>query len=184
MPLPQSVDRDLKHSRDVTCRGYERVDGLFDIEGHIVDTKPFSYDDMLGTKFEAGRPIHEMWLRITIDRSLLIHEAVSASDHTPYAQCLQANAVYAQLNGIKIGPGWWSAVRARVGGTAGCTHIMELLRPMATTAYQTLAGLRAYDGRTNPERKPAWLDSCVSHASSSPVTAQLFPNFYKPDPNT
>mgnify|MGYP001043596962 FL=1 len=139
---------------------------------------------MLGTKFEAGRPIHEMWLRITIDRSLLIHEAVSASDHTPYAQCLQANALYAQLNGIKIGPGWWSAVRARVGGTAGCTHIMELLRPMATTAYQTLAGLRAYDGRTNPERKPAWLDSCVSHASSSPVTAQLFPNFYKPDPNT
>ena len=180
MPLPQSVDRNLKHSRDITCRGYERDDGWFDIEGHVVDTKPFSYDDALGTKFEAGRPIHEMWLRITIDRTLLIQDAISASDHTPYAQCLKANEVYARLKGITIGPGWWREVRSRVGGTAGCTHIMEMLRPMATTAYQTLAGLKAYDGRKDPKRKPAWLDTCISHASNSPVTAELFPNFYKP----
>jgi hypothetical protein len=179
MPLPQSTDRDLMHSRDITCRGYRRKDGLWDIEGHIVDTKPYSYDDPLGTKFEAGRPIHEMWLRITIDSTLLIHAAVSASDHTPYPRCRLANPVFARLEGVRIGPGWWREVRKRVGGAVGCTHIMELLRPMATTAFQTLTVLEPYVADSESAEPPQWIDTCVSHASDSPITAQLFPRFYR-----
>ena len=29
------------HTRTVECRGYLRDDGLWDIEGHMTDTKPF-----------------------------------------------------------------------------------------------------------------------------------------------
>jgi hypothetical protein len=178
MPLPASIDRDLMHNRDIDCRGYRRSDGLWDIEAHIVDTKPYSYDDPLGKKVEAGRPVHAMWLRITIDEELLIHDAVAASDETPYATCQLAAPNFARLKGVRIGPGWWQEVRQRVGGKAGCTHIVELLRPMATTAYQTLTALEPYDGSVDPERRPQWLDTCYAHAADSPVTAKLFPAFY------
>ena len=42
MPLPTAVPRKHMHTRDIQCCGYERDDGLWDIEGHLVDTKAFS----------------------------------------------------------------------------------------------------------------------------------------------
>ena len=43
-----------------------------------------------------------------------------------------------QGEGLRVGPGWRRAVRARLGGVQGCTHPVELLGPLATTAYQTV----------------------------------------------
>ena len=43
VPLSQPVERELTHTRVVTCRGYRRADGLIDIEGRIVDTKPYRF---------------------------------------------------------------------------------------------------------------------------------------------
>ena len=43
MPLSQPAERELTHTRVVTCRGFQRSDGLFDIEGRIVDTKPYRF---------------------------------------------------------------------------------------------------------------------------------------------
>ena len=42
MPLSQPAPRKLMHNRVIECRGYEREDGLWDIEGHLVDTKPYA----------------------------------------------------------------------------------------------------------------------------------------------
>ena len=41
MPLPPAAPRKNMHTRDIQCCGYERADGLWDIEGHLVDTKSF-----------------------------------------------------------------------------------------------------------------------------------------------
>ena len=38
MPLSTSAPRQLMHNRAIECRGYQREDGLWDIEGHLVDT--------------------------------------------------------------------------------------------------------------------------------------------------
>ena len=179
MPLPPSIDRDLLHFRDIDCRGYRRSDGLWDIEGHIVDTKSYSYDEPFGKKVEAGSPVHAMWVRLTIDEELVIHEAVAVSDVTPYETCQLAAPALSRLKGIKIGPGWWREVQARVGGAVGCTHIVELLRPLATTAFQTLTVLDPYETGMQPDTPPRWLDSCVAHSSQSPVTKTLFPAYYK-----
>ena len=43
MPLTQTVRRKAMHTRVVTCHGYLREDGLWDIEGHMVDTKPYAF---------------------------------------------------------------------------------------------------------------------------------------------
>ena len=40
MPLPPPAPRDLKHTRTIVCQGYEREDGLWDIEARLTDTKP------------------------------------------------------------------------------------------------------------------------------------------------
>ena len=60
------------HTRHVECRGYERDDGLWDIEGHLVDTKPYDMpnDDRVSGKIAAGEALHEMWIRLTVDAIL------------------------------------------------------------------------------------------------------------------
>ncbi|MFN0316103.1 MAG: DUF2889 domain-containing protein, partial [Burkholderiales bacterium] len=41
MPLSAAVPRKPMHHRTIECRGYLRDDGLWDIEGHLIDTKTF-----------------------------------------------------------------------------------------------------------------------------------------------
>ena len=43
MPLGTATDRELVHGRTIICQGYRRADGLWDIEGHLVDTKAYSF---------------------------------------------------------------------------------------------------------------------------------------------
>ncbi|MDE3208975.1 MAG: DUF2889 domain-containing protein, partial [Pseudomonadota bacterium] len=71
------------HVRQVTVEGYEREDGLWDIEGHLTDLK----DDDFGRGdrvLPAGEPLHDLWLRITIDDSMVIRDAVAKMDAVPY----------------------------------------------------------------------------------------------------
>ncbi len=41
MPLSAPAPRQLMHNRAIECRGYQREDGMWDIEGHLVDTKTY-----------------------------------------------------------------------------------------------------------------------------------------------
>ena len=41
MPLSTPAPRQLMHNRAIECRGYQREDGRWDIEGHLVDTKTY-----------------------------------------------------------------------------------------------------------------------------------------------
>ena len=43
MPLPARARREIHH-RSIDMRAYAREDGLFDVEAHLVDTKPFDFD--------------------------------------------------------------------------------------------------------------------------------------------
>jgi hypothetical protein len=60
MPLPSAQPRKLLHTRHVECRGFEREDGLWDIEGQIVDTKAYSYTADWRGGVVAGAPAHSM----------------------------------------------------------------------------------------------------------------------------
>ena len=120
MPLSTPADREPMHRRTIDMRGYRRADGLFDIEGHLLDTKAYGFDNEEKGWLEPGTPLHGMWIRLTIDEDLLIRECEAASDHTPYAICPQAAPNFARLAGLKIGPGFNRAVQERVGGVLGC----------------------------------------------------------------
>lgn len=143
-----TVPRRLAHTRQIVCSGYVRDDGLYDIEARMTDTKGYR-SDLLLKVLPAGAPLHDMWLTITVDASLVIRAACARTEAAPAPYCTEINAAYAKLAGIRISGGFMKEVRARVGGTLGCTHLTELLGPMATTAFQTIMGLRSIEDQAS-----------------------------------
>ena len=182
MPLSEPVPRKHLHTRHVECRGYLRDDGLWDIEGHMVDTKTYSFPNRHRGEVREGEPVHEMWLRLTIDDSMRIHEAEAATDYGPFGLCPAITHNFKRLEGLTIGPGFRRAVRARVGGTQGCTHLVELVGPIATTAFQTMTARRhrkELRNRADPDlERPRFLGTCHALASDSPAVKEHWPEFY------
>jgi hypothetical protein len=182
MPLPPESPREPIHTRKVECRGYRRADGLWDIEGHLVDVKSYAFDNAHRGRLEPGMPIHEMWIRVTIDDEFVIHDAVAVTDASPYRICPDVAPNFARLKGLKIGAGFRRAVAQRVGGTEGCTHIVELLGPLATTAIQTIMPIKSREKPANPPgdppQRPRLLDSCYALRADGEVAKRNWPQFY------
>ena len=184
MGLPEPVSREKKHQRKIDCEGYLRSDGLWDIDVHMVDTRTYdcTYDEFhRDGVIRAGEPVHDMWLRFTIDLDFLIHDVHAASDQTPFSICPQAAGAMRELIGLRIGYGWMKQVRERIGTDKSCTHLMDLLGPLAATAYQTLhAALEERNARRKEREKPPILDTCLALSSSGDVVRNLWPEFYTP----
>lgn len=147
MNLPPPVPRTHKHTRRITCEGYRRDDGLWDIDARIVDTKTYRYTEPDRGPRAIGEPVHDMSVRLTIDDAMIVRDIEVVFSSNPYAACLGAAPSFKGLIGAKVGLGWRKAVQACVGGTNGCTHVRELLFPMATVAFQTMSGWAADDDR-------------------------------------
>jgi len=188
MPLPPPAARAPLHERRLTIDGFEREDGLYDIEGRIVDTKTYAYDSDWHGRVEPGTPVHDMTIRLTVDDRLKIREVAAVTDRSPFPPCREAAVNYEALVGLIIGPGWTRALRQRVGGTAGCTHITELLSQVATVAFQTMVKKREeermkrrIDGDSDrPKQRPLLIGTCHAFAIHGEVVKQYWPEYYKP----
>jgi hypothetical protein len=184
MPLTKPVSRRLMHTRTVHCAGYLRDDGLWDIEAHLTDTKPFDIpsEDRGGT-IPAGEPLHEMWIRLTVDLDLVVQDVQARTDHGPYNLCGDIVDNFKVLKGLVIKSGWTQKTRELLGGTRGCTHLVELLGPVATTAFQTIYPARVKRDRDKPlTHKPGMVDSCHAYASDGPIVQRRWPQFYTGSP--
>ena len=178
MPLPiQDVERELTHTRRVRFEGYRRADGLWDIEGHLTDIKNHDFTLQTGVR-RAGLPVHDMWVRLTIDTTLNVVDAIAVSDAVPYpGGCDTIGPAYAKLIGLNLMDGFRKKVRERLGGIHGCTHISEMLEFFPTAAIQTFAGERSEapgDGT-----KPFQIDQCHALASGSQTVRTLYPKWYR-----
>jgi hypothetical protein len=188
MPLSPPVEREHIHTRVVECRGYRRGDGLWDIEGRITDVKTYSFGNQFRGEIPAGAPVHDMWLRLTVDDRLTIQAVEAVTDANPYPACPEVAPHFARLTGLRIRPGFQSEVRARLGGTEGCTHLVELLVPVATTAYQTVfpylererRARQKAEGkpREKPSRRPPLINSCHAFAADGALVRRYWPDFY------
>lgn len=173
--LHPTVAREPLHRRAIEIQGYKREDGLYDIEGHLVDTKPYDFKLAAGVR-PAGEPIHGMWLRITVDRSLTIVDAAAAMDAMPYVSyCDQIVPAYRLLVGLAIRPGYHQKVKELLGGVRGCTHVTELAGSLATAAFQSMAGQRLQPS----DQRPFQLDRCHALAETSPAVARYYPKWYR-----
>jgi hypothetical protein len=148
MPLPTpAAQRKHIHTRRIACEVYEREDGLWDVDANMVDTK--TYDTERG---KAGQPLHDMWVRLTLNDEMVIQNIESSMDAFPQATCPMAVHPMKELVGVKIGAGWQGEVRKRIGGALGCTHLRELLAPMATTAMQGMGSVLRGRGTGKPRQ--------------------------------
>jgi hypothetical protein len=169
------AERELLHARTIEIRGYKRADGLYDVEAHLVDTKPHDFRLAAGVR-KAGEPVHSMWLRVTLDRALTIVDADAEMDAVPYVEhCGAIAPAYRKLVGLSIGPGYLRKLRELFSGVHGCTHMTELAAALATGAFQTMAGQRVQD----PSRKPFPLDRCHALDSTGAAVARYYPRWYR-----
>jgi hypothetical protein len=189
MPLANAEPRQLVCGRAIVCRGYLRDDGLLDVEGQLVDTKGYDHNYGARPTVPAGQPIHEMWVRLTIDTGFTIHAVTAATDAAPYAMCRDVIPYLQRLVGLKILAGFKQEMRKRVGHIEGCTHIVALLEMMANNAVQTVAGSQRNKGQdaihatygARDRSKPALIDTCHTYAAHSPIVEKLWPQFFKPN---
>ena len=189
MPLTNPVSRKLMHTRAIECKGYERDDGWWDIEAHLADTKTFVHTRRSGDSVrQPGQPVHDMWIRITIDLDMKIHDVEARTDEGPYPICGDIAPNFKALVGLSIGKGWRKSIAERVGGVRGCTHLVELLGPLGTTAFQATGRARqALSAATPHVKKPYQLNSCHVYKDDSPAVLDRWPQFYtgaRPTPRT
>ena len=105
MNLPPPVPRTHKHTRRITCEGYRRDDGLWDIDARIVDTKTYRYIEPDRGSRAIGEPVHDMSVRLTSDDAMIVRDIVVVFSSNPYAACLGAAPNFKGLIGAKVGLG-------------------------------------------------------------------------------
>ncbi len=177
--LPLPAPREAVHTRSIVCRSFRRGDGQIDVDGRFIDTRPFAYTSDFRGPSTAGLALHNMQLRLTLDRDRCITALVSAMPNTPYAGCAEVNGNFQRLVGLSVGRGFKKAVRERLGGVDGCTHILALLDTLAAAAVQAFAS-NNYAPRRPGDAAPvrvfqidALVDTCWSYRSDGPLLQQL-----------
>ncbi|MCP5264851.1 MAG: DUF2889 domain-containing protein [Burkholderiaceae bacterium] len=187
LDLSPPAPRRQRHTRRIHAEGFEREDGLWDIEARIVDTKTYPYNEPYRGRREPGSRVHDMVVRLTLDPSLVVRGIEVVFPSTPYGDCAHSGPTFDRLIGARVTSGWRKAVMDAVGGAKGCTHVRELLFPMATVAIQTIVGWpeategeggARMPGPRDPNTRPPFIDGCYAWSSSGNVVKDLYPTFY------
>jgi hypothetical protein len=180
------------HTRNIRAEVFARDDGLWDVEAELIDTK--SRDFMLASGLRpAGAAIHRMHLTITIDTAFNVVDADARSLDHPYpGHCGEVEPDYKKLIGLNLLMNFKRAVRERLGGVRGCTHMTELTDVLPTAAVQAFAGEivknrdaadgddDAAAGAPGSDQKPFQLDRCHALRSDGPAVARFYPRWYRP----
>jgi hypothetical protein len=189
MPLTPTVSRQLRHRRAIRLEAFEREDGLWDIEACLTDEKPRDVHLASGVR-PLGLPIHELWLRITIDRKLTIVDAHASSEWAPYGGlCAASNSAYRALLGLNLLQNFRRDVTRRLAGTVGCTHLTELCAVLPTAAIQAFAG-EVWDTNSggpggepgtqseSPDKPPFQLGRCNALRFDGEAVRQFYPRWF------
>ncbi len=175
------------HTRTIRAEVFARDDGLWDLEAELVDTKARDFQLASGLR-PAGSAIHRMRLMVTIDTACNVVAAVARSLDHPYpGHCAEVEPDYAKLIGLNLRHGFKRAVRERLGGVSGCTHMTELTDVLPTAAIQAFAGelkrdIAEEDGAPSEGgQKPFQLDRCRALRTDGPAVARFYPRWYRPE---
>jgi len=178
MPLSEGSPRRTHiHTRDIRFEAYKREDGLYDIEGRLVDVKPIPIQ-LASRVVPADEPVHDMRVRLTIDRKLNVLAAEAVTDRRPYeGHCEAITPDYHKLVGTNLGKGFRKALQDLVGNVRGCTHLNEMLGQFPTAAIQTMAGEQRDTDDTHG--KPFQLDRCHALDTHGEGVRRYYPRWYR-----
>lgn len=179
MPLPRSqASRLLRHRRQVDVQVFARDDGLWEVDARLTDVKTRDAPLAGGTR-PAGEPIHDMLLRLVVDRTLTIVDSGAESAAVPYpGECDDHGDAYGRLVGLNLLQGFRQALRERVGGVLGCTHLTELAQVLPTAVVQAFAG-EVIDTRGHGDERPFQIDRCHALRSNGPAVRLHYPRWFR-----
>ncbi|WP_277186047.1 DUF2889 domain-containing protein [Caballeronia sp. BR00000012568055] len=191
MPLSPPVSRKLRHQRVIRLEAFERDDGLWDIEARLTDEKPRDFPLATGVR-PNGLPIHELWLRITIDRKLTIVDAEASSVWSPYGQqCAESNSAYRSLIGLNLLQNFRREANKLLRGVVGCTHLTEMCAVLPTAAVQAFAGDvwkiedgNPFTGHSAKDQPPFQLGQCHALRFDGPAVREFHPRWVDYTPET
>ena len=180
-PAQDAPTREELHFRRIDMRAWRRSDGLFEVESRLTDQKPKDFLRPRTDKFvPAGQALHDMGVRVVFDGELTVTAISTFTDAAPVNDCWDGGHALQAMVGVKMSSGWGKEVRDRLAGERSCTHLRELLMPMATTAFQALAGLRP--NRAEPldaAGRPKKIDSCYAYGAEREMVLKFWPEFYR-----
>ena len=103
MPLPYSkVTRTRLHSRRIEIEGFFRDDGLLDLDARLTDLKDIDYQLASGIR-KVGDPLHDLFIRVTVDKECTIVDVEACSDWVPYpGACGTIAPAYRRLIGLNL----------------------------------------------------------------------------------
>jgi hypothetical protein len=180
MPLSIATARREIHHRIVDMKAFVRDDGLYDVEAHLVDRKPFAFWRIhRSDPLPAWAALHDLWIRLTVDGEHFVRAVEAASDVTPYDLCKEAETTLSGLVGERIAPGWSLKVKEKLRGAASCTHLMEMLITMATPALQGIRGLARERKPSPDEPSKVNLDSCYAYSRHRDVVKVYWPQYFR-----
>ena len=175
LPPPQRP-RQRAHTRRIEIQGFRRDDGLLELEAMLEDVKDVDYPLASGLR-PAGVPVHQMWVRITLDPDFTIVDAVASFAHVPYpGGCDVIAPAYRRLIGLNLISGFRRTVAEMFGEIRGCSHLTELLLSLPTAAIQTFATFRREDD--DSAGKPFQLDRCHALETSTETVKRHYPKWY------
>ena len=180
MPLSPPVSRSLRHTRAITVDAYARDDGLWDLDASIRDVKTRDIALASGDR-PGGVPVHDLKLRVTVDRDLTIVDAEAASESVPYPGfCDTIAPAYKKLIGLSLMKHFRLHLKDRLSGVLGCTHLTELAQVLPTAALQAYAD-DVFETRGGADDKsaerPFELDRCHALRSDGPAVAKYYPRW-------
>jgi len=178
MPLPEpTVARRRVHTRSIEIEGFLREDGLIELDARLADVKDQDYEIASGLR-KAGEPVHDLRLRITVNRRFEIVDALAVSHRVPYpGGCETIAPVYKRLIGLSLVQGFRRSVGDLFGEVRGCSHLTELLQSLPTAAIQTFATFTR--DNADSEEKPFQLDRCHALETNSPTVRQYYLRWYR-----
>ena len=91
--------KELVHTRKITCRGYRRKDGLWQIEASVSDDKGQAVPFRSRPDVAAGERIHHLTLSVVIDDDYTIRDARAATPAAPRPTCTDTAAAHRHPNG-------------------------------------------------------------------------------------
>ena len=175
---PPSAARKPLHRRAIEIEAFQRDDGLFDLEARLTDVKTRPIELIRGT-LEPGEAIHDMTLRITIDAEFTVVAVQASSDAVPVpGACDVIASAYSQMIGLNLLRGFRQAVKARLGGIRGCTHLTELTGVLPTAALQSVPHDIRRTGAPDPSLPPFFIGQCYAYDRGGEVVRRHYPQWF------
>ena len=190
MALPIAAsERQLKHRRHIDVQVFARDDCLWEVDAHLSDVRERA-SELHGVALPAGALIHDLLLRLVVDTHFNVLAAGAQSRTVPYPGACDAFAqAYEALVGLNLMQGFRAAVRERLGGVLGCTHLNELTHVLPTAVVQAFGGAQTHSAefraaaasvdRPATLAQPFQIDRCRALRADGPTVKTHYPRWYR-----